>query len=404
MALFHVMHVVSGDEVQPEILRPLNQVAIDLGLFGDRVVLEFEIKIFRAERLLEPIHGGARLIQPVLLDQFGNFTGETSGKHDEALVVLRQNFFVDARLVVIALQMRRGGESDQVLVARLVLRQQDKMMVNVLAAAGRLFVEATAGRNIHLATDDRFDAFVASGLIKIDRAVEHTVVGDREGGKLQFMRLVHQPVEAAGAVEQRILGVQMEVDKIRMRHEARLSRPATQTQERVVHALRLCLPERRRRPRPPGPLKRGRSPGISIPANRRTVELKKNHRTFRSCGAFRRRCGQECPRSDLKSTLDYTWRARITNYELRWARPASISVCAAKLDPEKWQQGNGRRFDKRPGCRRSNTDCQGEPGAARQPAPIEPRTWGRTTRWSARPGRRQNATGRCRRKQTSPRA
>jgi hypothetical protein len=37
------------------------------------------------------------------------------------------------------------------------------------------------------------------------------------------MRLVHQPVQAAGAIEQRILGVQMKMDKIRVRHEESLT-------------------------------------------------------------------------------------------------------------------------------------------------------------------------------------
>jgi hypothetical protein len=37
------------------------------------------------------------------------------------------------------------------------------------------------------------------------------------------MRLVHQPVEPAGAIEQRILGVQMKMDKVRVRHEMNLT-------------------------------------------------------------------------------------------------------------------------------------------------------------------------------------
>ncbi len=46
----------------------------------------------------------------------------------------------------------------------------------------------------------------------------------RQRGEFQFMGLVHQPVEAARPVEQRILGVQMKMDKIRMRHAANVRR------------------------------------------------------------------------------------------------------------------------------------------------------------------------------------
>jgi hypothetical protein len=46
------------------------------------------------------------------------------------------------------------------------------------------------------------------------------------------MGLVHQPVQPAGAIEQRILGVQMEMNKVRVRHEDSLTfhREDTKTQ------------------------------------------------------------------------------------------------------------------------------------------------------------------------------
>ena len=58
------------------------------------------------------------------------------------------------------------------------------------------------------------------------------VVGDGERGEFQFMRLVHQPVQTAGAIEQGILGVQMQMDKIGVRHGDSLTfhHPDTKTQ------------------------------------------------------------------------------------------------------------------------------------------------------------------------------
>ena len=46
MAFLDVMNVVRRDELQAEFLRPLDQMAVDLGLFGDAVVLQFEDKNF----------------------------------------------------------------------------------------------------------------------------------------------------------------------------------------------------------------------------------------------------------------------------------------------------------------------------------------------------------------------
>ena len=48
------------------------------------------------------------------------------------------------------------------------------------------------------------------------------MVGDGQRGEFQFMRLVHQPVQPAGAIEQRILGVQMQMNKVRVRHGTKL--------------------------------------------------------------------------------------------------------------------------------------------------------------------------------------
>ena len=215
-----IMNVVGCHQFQIEFLRPLNQLSIHLRLFGDRVVLEFQIEIFDAERLLEPVHRGAGLVQLVLLNQLRNLACQTARKGDQAGLLLRQEFLVDARLVVVALQVRCCRELDEILVAGFVLRQQDQMVIDVPAAAAGLFVQSAARRDIHFAADDRLDALVTGGLVKINCAVENAVVGDRQRGKLQLMRLLHQSVETAGPVEQRILGVQMEMDKIRVRHEA----------------------------------------------------------------------------------------------------------------------------------------------------------------------------------------
>ena len=79
MAFLDVMHVVRRDELQAEFLGELDQLLVDLGLFGNAVVLQFEEKIFRAERLLEPVHRVARLVDLILHDQIRNLAGETAG-------------------------------------------------------------------------------------------------------------------------------------------------------------------------------------------------------------------------------------------------------------------------------------------------------------------------------------
>ena len=58
------------------------------------------------------------------------------------------------------------------------------------------------------------------------------VAGDGGRGEFQFLRLVHQPGQPAGAIGQRIPGVQMQMDKIGVRHGGNLifHRQDTKTQ------------------------------------------------------------------------------------------------------------------------------------------------------------------------------
>ena len=83
----------------------------------------------------------------------------------------RQDFLVNARLVIIALKVRRRRELDEVFVAGGVLGEQAEMMINVAPAAGAagFLFQPRTGRDINLAADDGFDAFFARGLVKIYR-------------------------------------------------------------------------------------------------------------------------------------------------------------------------------------------------------------------------------------------
>ena len=67
-------------------------------------------------------------------------------------------------------------------------------------------------------SQDRVQAFLARGLVKIHGSIQHAVVGNGYCRKFQLVRLVHQPVQTARPIEQRILGVQVQVDKFGVRH------------------------------------------------------------------------------------------------------------------------------------------------------------------------------------------
>ena len=122
--------------------------------------------------------------------------------------MLGEGFLVDARLVVIALEMRVGDELDKVAIAQFVFCEEDEVVVDIAPPAGRGFLfEPAAGGDVDFAADNRLDALLHGGLEKIDGSEQHAVVGDGEGGEFEVVGAVHQLVDAAGRIEQRVFGV-----------------------------------------------------------------------------------------------------------------------------------------------------------------------------------------------------
>ena len=131
--------------------------------------------------------------------------------------MLRENFFVDARFVIVALDVGVGDKFDEVFVAGLVFGEEDEVVVNVFAAGTAFLFETRTGRDVNFAADDGLDPFGPDGLIEIDRAVKHAVIGDGERAEFQVVSAFCEFVQAASGIEQRILGVKMQMDKIDVR-------------------------------------------------------------------------------------------------------------------------------------------------------------------------------------------
>src|SRR5262249_40400785 len=83
----------------------------------------------------------------MFMDQFGaNFTTQTGRKTDEPFAMLRQELFVDSRLVVKTLEIAMRYELYQVLVSSIVLAKQNQVMVGFFALGGGT-VRITAPRH-----------------------------------------------------------------------------------------------------------------------------------------------------------------------------------------------------------------------------------------------------------------
>ena len=115
---------------------------------------------------------------------------EARRQPDQALGVLGEVLAVDARLVVVAVEVRVGDEPAQVLVAGPVPREQDQVVG--LGVRLALAVGHRAPRDVGLDADDRLDLGLLARLVEGDRAVQRAVVGQGERIEAERLRLVDQ--------------------------------------------------------------------------------------------------------------------------------------------------------------------------------------------------------------------
>ena len=206
-----VVGIVGGYHGDARFPRQLDELRQNDVVFFEAVVLQFNIVIALAEEVAVP---QGRALGPVIVARQKSLrylARKAGGKADEALVVLFQELLIHAGLGVKALHEGGGHHLAEVFVARLVFAQQDQMVVAVDLID---FIKAGAGGNIDLTADDGLDARFLGRLVKLYAPVHHAVVGAGNGGLTALLHPVHQLVDAAGAVQQAILRMDVEVDKV----------------------------------------------------------------------------------------------------------------------------------------------------------------------------------------------
>ncbi len=126
---------------------------------------------------------------------------------------------VDGRLAALqAFEEARRGELDEVAVAGVVGGQQRQVVaLDPALRARRVVVD-----EVDLAADDRLDAVLAARLVELDRAVHDAVVGEPERRLLELRGALGERLDLARAVEQRVLGVDVEMGAAGVAHRHRM--------------------------------------------------------------------------------------------------------------------------------------------------------------------------------------
>jgi hypothetical protein len=92
------------------------------------------------------------------------------------------------------------------------------MIGALVAAVLRAPLLAAARRHVQLGAEDGLDAGLLRSQVEIDATEEVAVVGEGDGRKLEVLRLLHQLLELGGAVEEAVLGVDVQMDEFGVLH------------------------------------------------------------------------------------------------------------------------------------------------------------------------------------------
>ena len=125
--------------------------------------------------------------------------------------MFREDFPVHAGAVVETLEVCGRHEPQEVPVTGLGLGQHGDV---VREAFVRIPFEAAAGCDVTLDAEDGFNAVRLAGLVEVDCAMDVAVVSESDGRHSEFGRPGGHVVQPAQAVEQAVLGVVMEMDKL----------------------------------------------------------------------------------------------------------------------------------------------------------------------------------------------
>ena len=169
-------------------------------------VLQLDVDVVPAEDLGEPVELGVGVGGPALLERLGDPTREAARECDHAGGVTLEELPVDARLVVVALEVAQARELDQVRVALVVGREQGQVRIALL-------LQLAVVGDVDLAADDRLDPRALGVLEELNRPGHRAVVGERDGRHFELRGPLHEVGNAAGSVQDRVLRVDVEVDE-----------------------------------------------------------------------------------------------------------------------------------------------------------------------------------------------
>ena|SRR5271170_1640541 len=104
-----------------------------------------------------------------------------------------------------------AGEADEVAVAGFVFGEDQEVVVFVVVEGGAMVVVLA---DVEFAAEDRLDSLLLHGIEEVDCAKDIAVVGHGGGGLAEFAQVSGEFVYIAGAIKERVIGVEMKMGEL----------------------------------------------------------------------------------------------------------------------------------------------------------------------------------------------
>ena len=219
----NVVKIVGGQKRHSSFASQTNQFGFGALFNFDAVAHQLAVVVFDTENLLHLSHGLDGVVPAAKAKQSCDFTGRATGGANQAGSVTVQQLSVNARFVEHALHVGERRQLEEVLHALGCSSQQGHVRVSatrrhIVSAAVTEVCPGSVGamnsrRNVGFHSNNRLDAGLFGGVVKLVGGMDVAVIGHRDCGLTICDGGVNERLHLGGAVENRVLGVHVEVHK-----------------------------------------------------------------------------------------------------------------------------------------------------------------------------------------------
>ena len=210
-----VVAVVSPNNREIVFLCKLGHHFIGALLFGDAVILNFDIQIVASHHVLQPLKVLHRSFALVRRQQRRDIPLDAPRQCDDAIAVRAQDFHIDSRFGIKALQIAERDQLHEISIARGVLCKQRQVIGAPLFSSALM---PTLRRDIDLATHDGIHTFVLRLLVELPRSEHVTVIRQRHRLHALLTRPIDDAIDGARAVKKAVFAMIMKMYKCGCRH------------------------------------------------------------------------------------------------------------------------------------------------------------------------------------------